>query len=93
MLVAEVGCFDIAFSATAVETTAFELVGNHATVFGLLEQGVGDLDQATPSVLGAVAYYGVAQVFAAFVSGLSGCWAVAAGRIYSGLLCRASGAS
>ena len=30
-----------------------------------------DLDQATPSVLGAVAYSGVAQVFAALVFGLS----------------------
>ena len=55
--------------------------------FGLLDQikaqpfaarhvvgSAGDLDQATPSVLGAVAYYGVAQVFATFVSGLDSRW-------------------
>src|SRR5471030_2086879 len=52
VLVAEVGRLDVAFSATAVKTLTFELVGNHAAVFGLLQQGVGNLNLATLARLG-----------------------------------------
>ncbi len=52
VLEAEVGGFDEAFRAAAVETLTLEFVGQYATVLGLLHQGVGDLDLATLARLG-----------------------------------------
>ena len=52
VFVDEVGCIHETIDASAVKATAFEFIGQYATVFGLLQQGVGQLDFAVLARLG-----------------------------------------